>query len=102
MANYRIISLDLTTARTRAPIDGGQGFRDAYVDNISILSFPVGAILSLHLGESGDAIALSQTLQNIEDICEDGGIFVTHPAQPGTIVQIMLSFGGGGARVTGA
>lgn len=101
MANYRIIDVDLTAARTRRPIDGGNGLRDTSVDNISVLTYPAGAIVQLHLGESGQGIDITQALQNIEQICEDGGIFVTNPAQPGVIVRVMLSFGGGG-KVSGS
>lgn len=95
--NYRIIPLDLTNARDHAAIDGQSGFKDAKVDGISVLGYPAGAILSLHLGPTGDEIDVTQALQNIEGICENDGIFATNPAQPGTIVRLYISFGGGGA-----
>ena len=91
MANaYRVVSVDLGTARDRIPVIP----RDVGVTNILVLAMSAGAVASLHVGER-EGIPLSGAGFTLDDICppENKGIFVTNPAQPGLTLLMFFSFG---------
>lgn len=84
-------SIDLTLAKVREQIlEPGN-----WVDALTVLRIPAGAIAFVHFGV-GDPIPLLMTAPFIgfaRDEDANQGVFISSPAQPGVTIDLFIAFG---------
>lgn len=89
MANYRVLDVDLTSARDRSVLFQ----RDTQIANVVILEFTAGTDFQLHFGQSPAIPIKAQGEEWRLCPAENDGVFMTHGAQPGLSVKLLVSFG---------
>lgn len=94
MADYRVITVDLTTART--PNDAPIVERNVEIFSVTVLRMPAGSAASLHFGPR-QGIPLSEGVEFSDPtgcVIEDQGIFMSHAAQSGVTLDLYVGFSG--------
>jgi hypothetical protein len=96
MVPYRVLTIDLTTARNRENIV----LRDTIVEAVCILDAPGGLGCSIGFGASGDMIPLTTQGQTFA-MCpgENDGVFFTNPAGAGSL-RLLISYAQGPVSIT--
>lgn len=98
MADYRVETFDLTLVGNRREIVS----RNVVVGNVFVLTFIGGTNLSLHFGQRAGIPINSQGLDFRPCPEENDGVFITHTAQPGVTVTLLIGLGEAGSLQVGA
>lgn len=84
-------SIDLTNVLKRFQILAP----GSWVDAVSVLRIPVGAIAFIHFGQQGPIPLLMTApfigFSRVEDA--NMGVFISCPAQPGVTIDLFIAFG---------
>lgn len=91
MADYRVEVIDLSLAANRKELVS----RNTLIGNVAFLVFPAGTDLQIHFGQQA-GIPVTKALLDFRPCPEENdGLYITHSAQPGVSVTVLIGLGGG-------